>query len=320
MKRYIRASFNNDTAPDWLKKDKYALQALNKAGIDLANCTFSKDRVGKVGENYTAYLIKGTKYGDNYRPFVWIPGVYNDDEYVDAEPEYSYRLGSRVPRSTSIKYMAKKDLTIEDVVYINIASNRKPAKEHYQDPRYDKDGQYAGQYYTPEKTDAYNSETGKWDKTVPGHWSEAGQTTYTSGRYGRRQKRDKSGYVIPDPQERLRKFHETEEGQTRQAQKASRELETIYDQLTNLKDKLTEDFNANAGSLDTFGKNSKAIDYFKDALDAYKQALSFITPKTFGGKEYSDPENALEYIERAKTRIRYAEKSLETGVDYSSNW
>lgn len=305
MKRYIRASFNNDTMPAWLKEDKSALQALNKAGIDLANCIFSKDRVGKVGDNYTAYLIKGTRYGDNYRPFVWIPGIYNDDNYVEAEPEYSYRAGKRVSRSTSIKYMAKKDLTIEDVVYINIASNRKPAKEHYQDPRYDRSGKYAGQYYTPEKTDVYNPETGKWDKTVPAHWSEAGETTYGPGRYSRAQKRDKSGYIIPDPQKRLDEFHQTDEGRSRQGAKASREIEKVFGKLVALKEEILSDMN-NSTSLDDFGANtSNALSNFRDALSNYKQALSDLSYQNGWGAD-----SALNYIERANSSIERAKRNL----------
>ena len=163
-------------------------------------------------------------------------------------------------------------------------------------------------------TNVYNPETRKWDATVPAHWSEGGLDSW-------REKRDKSGYVIPDPKERLRKFHETEEGQTRQAQKASKELEIIFGQLINLKDRLTEDFNSTAGSLDTFGKNMPALKYLKEAIGEYKNALACITVKSYNGKDYYvDPEGALEYVEQAKRSIRYAEKSLETGITYSSQW
>ena len=84
MKRYIRASFNNDSMPSWLKEDKGALDALNRAGIDLANCQFSETRQGKIGDNYVVYHITGTRYGSERYPFVWIPGLYNDNNYVIA--------------------------------------------------------------------------------------------------------------------------------------------------------------------------------------------------------------------------------------------
>ena len=314
MKRYIRASFNNDSMPSWLKQDKGALDALNRAGIDLANCQFSETRQGKIGDNYVVYHITGTRYGSERYPFVWIPGLYNDNNYVTGPKEYSYRAQRSVSTSKAIRYMAKKDLTYDNIVYVNVGDNKKAAKEHYKDPRYDSYGKYAGQYYTPEKTDVWNPETRKWDATVPAHWSEGGLDSW-------REKRDKSGYIIPDPKERLRKFHETEEGQTRQAQKASKELEIIFGQLINLKDRLTEDFNANAGSLDTFGKNMPSLKYLKEAIDEYKHALACITVKSYNGKDYYvDPEGALEYVEQAKRSIRYAEKSLETGITYSSNW
>ena len=320
MKKYIRASFNNDSIPDWLKQDKGALRALNNNGIDLANCIFSKEKKGRVGDNYTAYLVKGSKDGDAYRPFVWIPGLYNDDNYVNFENwnKRDWRGNYPAMDSKAIKYIPKKDLNFIDTVYINIADNSKPEKEHYQDPRYDNNGNYAGQYFIPEK------EHYEWDPskhyTEPAHWSEQGKTTYTGGRYGKNQARDKSGYVIPDPEERLRKFHETEEGQTRQAAKASRELEIIYGELLKLKDVLIEDFNAQSGSIETFGKNSQSIDYFREAVSYYKRALDDITPKKYGNSEYIDAESALDNIEYAKSRINYAKKSLETGKTYDSRW
>lgn len=334
MKRYIRASFTNEI-PEWLKKDKSALSALNRAGIDLHNATFSKEREGKMKDNYVVYLIKQpvawqqrTSYKKdnpnakiNYNEFIWIPGVYNDDHYVSFinYDRYDPYMHDYKTSDKAVKYFSKKDLNIVDTIYIyDGGDNIKSRREHYQDPRYDKNGRYAGQQMIPESWHWNGGER----ETVPAHWSEQGTSYSMYDRNPRESNsRDKSGYVIPDPQERLRKFNETEEGQTRQAQKASRELELIFGQLVNLKDKLAKDFNANAGSLDTFGKNTKSIDYFREALDAYKQALQYITVKEYGGKQYYlNLEGALDYIERAKSRIRYAEKSLETGITYSSRW
>ena len=62
MYRYIKASFENDI-PNWLRSDKGALSALNRAGVDLKNATFGKDRVGKMGDNYVVYFIGGIHNG-----------------------------------------------------------------------------------------------------------------------------------------------------------------------------------------------------------------------------------------------------------------
>lgn len=304
MKKYVRASFNNDTMPSWLKEDKWALKALNQAGIDLANCEFSKTKQGKMGENYVAYLVKGTTYGDNYRPFVWIPGLYGDDTYVEDAPEYNYRAERRVPKSVAIRYMPKKYLNIEDTVYINIAGNKKAPREHYQDPRYDSKGEYAGQYFEPEKTEQWNRETKAYDLTIPAHWSEKGKQTWEGGRYGHNAQRDKSGYIIPDPKQRLKEFYKTEEGRSRRGALASREIEKFFGQLTSLKTEILNDLNNK--SVETFGSGYKVLDYFNDAVRYYKNALDALKDRGWG----VDPEGAISNINTAKDRLQTARDYL----------
>lgn len=296
MYRYIKASFDN-AIPAWLRKDKRALSALNQAGVDLKKVDFSDVRSGKVADNYVVYLVNGTRYGKAYRPFVWIPGVYNDDESVPAEPTYSYRAGRSLPTSKSIKYLAKRDLDIADIIYINKDANRKPAKERYQDPRTfgrstryhyagGKEGEYAGQRYEPAHT--------TWkDEEVPGKW------VTPSGR-------DKSGYEIPNPRKRLEEFYSTPEGATRQVRKAKKQLDGMYSQLTTLKSriKMLTPSGDELGSAEQYGSIGKAYDYFGDAVNYYNNAI-----KTLESIE-ERPERstwmvdqALSSLERCQDRI-----------------
>ena len=161
MKRYIRASFDN-WIPSWLQNDKHALKALANAGIDLKNATFSTSKTGKSNEQYTIYLLQEPGASRTW-PTVWIPGLYNDNEYFTDSYDGGYK---------AVKYIPKKNLPITDIVYVNIADNAKPRKERYQDPRYDQYGKYAGQYYR---------DTSSWDA---GGWSAQGRTT-SRGRYGK---------------------------------------------------------------------------------------------------------------------------------------
>ena len=120
--------------------------------------------------------------------------MYNDEERLEDPYDKSYK---------AIKYISKKNLPIKDIVYVNIADNAKAPKERYQDPRKDNSGKYAGQYY---------EDPSSWSE---GGWSPAGRTTPV-GRYSY-QKRDKSGYVIPNPDDKLLRFYSSPEGVERLA-------------------------------------------------------------------------------------------------------
>jgi hypothetical protein len=278
MKRYIKASFDNDI-PTWLRDDKGALNALNKAGVDLKTTNFSSSREGRVGDNYTVYLVKGTKDKDKYSPFVWIPGLYNDDNYVEIKdynrrgwiPEESrYGYGGMV--SKAVKYVPKKELNFIDTIYINKNSNAKsPKYDKYQDPRtYGKstrysyaggpEGKYAGQYYQEPRKN-WNDE-----EVEPGKWVTP-------------RGRDKSGYEIPDPKKRLEKFYNTKPGFDRRLDKVKKQVDDIYAQLVAIKvalptmmSKISDD--PEFGDYENYRSISRAYDYFGDAVDYYKRALS----------------------------------------------
>ena len=323
MKKYVKASFNTGTIPDWLRKDKSALDALNRAGIDLANCNFSKERKGKVGDNYIAYLVKGTKDFDSYSPFVWIPGLYNDDKYVSFKDwdkrgwdGTSGRYTYGAPNSRAVKYFSKKDLNFIDTIFINIDDNTKAHRTHYQDPRYDSKGEYAGQYFIPDKKNQWNTETKQWDKFEPAHWSEAGQTTWEGGRYGRNQRRDKSGYVIPDPKDRLQKFYNTKEGMSRRVELIRNTLDSVYTQLEDVKEVV---FNSilPRGTRDDYRQYRIWYEYLDNALGFYENALKILEKLDRDGiseSSWSSPHDiseALSYLKKAQSYINDLKKMLD---------
>ena len=287
MKRYIRASFTDSSIPEWLKNSSSALSALNKAGVDLHNATFSRERRGKVGDNYVVYLIKQpsayqqrTSYKKEnpnaetlYNEFIWIPGVYNDDHYVgfinyDRYDPYThdYKISDR-----AVKYFSKKELNIVDTVYIyQGGDNIKSRREHYQDPRYDKNGNYLGQQMIPGR---WHWEGNEKVPDEPGHWSKQG-TSYGWGSStpSESEYRDKSGYVIPNPKDRLKKFYESSEGMNKRIKIVRTKLDSIYSQLEDAKEDVFNSVIPQGGRED-FRKYRNLYDNLDDALSCYDKAL-----------------------------------------------
>ena len=258
MKRYIKAAFDT-WVPDWLKDDKNALSALSRQGIDLRNANFSTSKTGRADEQYVIYYLENPRYR-SVEKLIWIPGIYNDEHRMDNPYDNSY---------TAIKYIPKKYLPIKDVVYVNIRDNQKPSRERYQDPRYDSHGHYAGQYY--EKPSSWSE----------GGWSSSGRKTST-GRYGGGQKRDKSGYIIPNPDERLLNFYSSKEGLGRLADKVS----STYESLVDLRNRLFEvDFS-------NFGKNYDGESDYSST--AYQNMMEMF------GRSVRDYRIALNNLESAK--------------------
>ena len=320
MKRYIRASFNTDTIPDWLRKDKYALKALNDKGIDLANCVFSKERKGKVGDNYTVYLVKGSDDFDCSRPFIWIPGVYGEDNSVPFKNWDKLGWGDDGKRHygekdyKAVKYMAKKNLKFIDTVYIYKATNGKPyKKDRYIDPRYDEYGNYLGQQMIP----------GKWhwegNERIeePGHWSEKGAYYGKWDRYpSENEFRDKSGYKIPNPKDRLRKFYESPEGMNKRIKMVRNKLDSIYSQLEDAKDNVFN-FIVPRAERDDYRKYrelyeylDKAISYYDNTLEKLEKLERHSSQETLSRWDASDVQYALNDLNHVQEYIGYINNIL----------
>ena len=246
MKRYIKASLSPST-PDWLRRklankgfgNNLKSNMLRKYNIALDKATYTDTRTSS--DCMPIYLLR-VDYGD----VVYIPSV-NDDESASINGRYR-KLGS----------IAKSKLSdmAEDIVYIDLSdsNNTYSNKERYQDPRYAyryaPQGSYAGQY----KKKHYNRDTGEYEDAG---WSDAGLTPSNE-----RRARDKSGYKVPSPEERLKSYY------SKFPERITTKVDKLYANLIDVKDQLMNvDFK---GDVDI----SRAYRYFSDALSDYKDLLN----------------------------------------------
>jgi len=293
MPEYIKAAFDNEI-PFWLRKDKEALRALNRNGIDLKKAEYSINKTGKAADDFAVYCLQ--PYEGHSKLIVWIPGIYNDDEYLDDPYDDKYK---------AIKYISKKNLPIRDVVYINKKSNAKEWRDKYRDPRYtypdNRHGRYAGQYYTPPRTNWRGEET-------PGEWSETGERV----RYG--EYRDKSGYIIPDPKDKLLEFYSSDKGYTR----IKKRLEQVYADLIQLRKDLFDvdfmSFGEYEGSTDYMNMLNRFGDVCRDYRLCIKRLQEFEnlpdTEKQYG--RYSI-ESVFDDLRSMLDDIKRIRKAIESG-------
>ena len=286
MKKYVRASFDN-WVPEWLIKDNDAKKALNRAGIDLKKAVFTKEPTGR-GKDYAIYFL------DNYK--VYIPGIYGDESYVKDTRSGDYRYA---------KYISKKNLPITDVVYVSKNDYGKLYKEdRYVDPRYKRENgkwEYQGQYQTEPWTSYDGTEH-------PAEWVDSKETS----RFYRGQLRDKSGYEIPNPAERLSKFYNSDEGM----QRLEKRLQRAYNELIALKDQIFSiDFT-------TFGNRGGNYDYsntdyqnllghFGDTCRDYRIALHNLEVAIESYNEYKDRRYSQYNIKNVFDDVSHVEKRIK---------
>lgn len=258
MKKYIRASISEST-PDWLKKKL----ATDRFGNNLKNKMVNKyhvalDRATYTDEKTSSDCIPIYLLNVDYGTTVYIPGV-NDDQSESINGRYR-KLGS----------IAKSKLPdmAEDIVYVDLgdSSNVAPTKERYQDPRYTyrysgPQGKYAGQY----KKTRYDHET---REEYDDGWSKSGMTPANESRA-----RDKSGYKIPSPEQRLADYYK------KFPDKITSKVDSLYDKLIDTRQLLNEaDFNK--PRADYWDRETVDIDYakayrrFADAVDDYRKLLT----------------------------------------------
>lgn len=308
MKRYIRASFNNNI-PSWFKKDKGLLRALSNKGIDLANLTLTQDKAkrGSTGSQYTVYRLIND-YGNES---IYIPGIHGDDDYITDPYDRKFK---------AIKYVSKKNLPIKETWYINIADNQKPSRERYHDPRYEYSryesrGRYAGQhYYIPSRVHDPDAPNSDFIGYRPGTYKDGEWKPPLGGR-------DKSGYVIPVPSERLMEFFNSEKG----LKSLGNRVQDVYEDLIDVQENIFRtDFT-------TFGKDSNGnpdvnssayrnmINEFGDAVNHYKRALRYLKSAQDSyesGYASYDIREAFDYIKSIKKDIKHIRKILETENDW----
>lgn len=284
MKRYIRASFINEI-PEWLRSNNGALDALNRVGYDLHSMQVSDTPSGR-GKDAVVYLVK---YGNGSRSAVVIPGLYNEDDIYLSNPATG--------NYEKIKYVPKKYWDITDQIYINKLNNRKALKDRYKDPRYIYDPAYNESYYGGQYK--YKDSLGdtKWSKSGRGN-------RYTA-------MRDKSGYVIPDPEAKLKAFYASGAGST----KLRNRLDALYATLTDLKTKLFDIDFTSFGAYDDGEFDNTAyrniLSRFGDACYNYNQALQYLSESRDSSKWAI--KQAVDDIKSAEESAKRVERSINTG-------
>lgn len=247
MKRYVKASISEST-PDWLKRklvnrgwgNSFKQKFLDRYHIALDRATY--EHTPSTYVNTIPIYLLSVDYGTT----VYAPGV-NDDDSESINGRYR-KLGS----------IAKSKLPTmaEDIVYVTLSDeNTFDKKDRYKDPRYtyrySTRGDYAGQYMKQE----YDSDTKEYKDAG---WSSTGKTPANESRA-----RDKSGYKIPSPSERLTAYY------TKFPERITNKVDNVYDKLVDVKSELV---NADFRSTDI--DISKAYRYFSDALSDYKRMLT----------------------------------------------
>ena len=270
MKRYIRASFST-SMPDWLRKEittnKFRRWSdlknkLIDKGVALDKAEFVEGLPPTYSANSLTFYLLNTDHGQK----VYVPGV-NDDDQESINGRYR-KLGS----------IAKSKLydMSSDVAYVDLdkEGNKAVKKERYRDPRYgyrdsrSKRGEYGGQYKTQEYLG--NDEYG------PEYWTNTGRSFRNE-----RGTRDKSGYAVPSPEQKIAEYYE------RFPEKVTNKIDSVYDEITAVKQELFDlDLTSPAKR---YGNDnySNAFREFSRAIEKYRKMIAEVAEKTDGWNEYS---------------------------------
>lgn len=146
-------------------------------------------------------------------------------------------------RNRRLENVSKKKLLelAQDIAYIDLSnSDRFEKRERYQDPRMNSDDRYAGQI---------KGEDGEW---------------FTQVDYGG--KRDKSGYRIPAPEDRIKNLYQ------RYPEKLTSQLDALYDDIIETQS-LLQSFSFKDSPKGYGSSYSKAYGKFGKAIDSYRDLL-----------------------------------------------
>lgn len=257
MKRYVKASFDA-SMPEWLrtkllsKYGSFKSRLMKKYGVALDRANFM-DR-GRPGD-IPIYLIE-SDYGNE----VYSPGV-NDDETIT--------INGRNRKLGSIAKSKLPEMAI-DMVFVDVSDsdNLIPKKDRYKDPRYsyrksDK-GQYAGQY----KRRPYlgNQQYGEEE------WSTKGITPSNE-----RRARDKSGYIVPSPEEMIANYY------SKFPDKITSKLDSLYVRLEEVKGELmSAPFNTPSDFNERYSIDNMYTDFGR-AVSEYRNLLKQANGKDVKG-------------------------------------
>jgi len=282
---YIRASFS-PSMPDWLKKglsgsdwdSKRLKNALLRNNIKLDTVEFLDQNPGNA---IPVYLIK-----DDYNQYVYTPGL-DITLYVNGRSRDASKLGKKT----------LNDLTL-DVVYIDRNDpNNFDDDQHYEDPRYITD-RYSDGYYRPYYGGQYKESDGTWSKR---------------GKLGRNERsaRDKSGYKVPSPDEKIKDYYE------RFPEKMTSKIDSLYDDIIELQQDIFSPERIN--DPNTGSDYGNAMYRLRDAIDSYKKLLKAVDRETGEFKETDwGSRYGINYFGDAVNEVRNSIKRAKENL--ASKW
>lgn len=289
MKRYVKASFST-SMPDWLRKEittnKFRRWSdlknkLIDKGVALDKAEFVEGLPPTYAANSLTFYLLNTDHGQK----VYVPGV-NDDDQESINGRYR-KLGS----------IAKSKLydMSSDVVYIDLGKegNKAVKRDRYRDPRYNyldsKRGEYSGQY---KKRDYLgNSEYG------PEHWSQKGKTIRNERVY-----RDKSGYVVPSPEQRITEYYK------KFPERITNKIDAVYEEMNAVKQELF-DVDLTAPQERYANDNyTKAFYQFSRAIETYRRMLSAVASKENGWSDSDYSYRIRDLVSDVKQIKRYLDE------------
>lgn len=265
MKRYVRASFS-ETMPNWLRKEittnKFRRWSdlknkLIDKGVALDKAEFVEGLPPTYAVNNLTFYLLNTDYGQK----IYVPGV-NDDDQESINGRYR-KLGS----------IAKSKLydMSSDVVYVDLGNEKNKAvkRERYRDPRYgyvdrnSKRAEYGGQYK--------NRDYLGHDEYGPEYWTDKGRTFRNESR-----SRDKSGYQVPSPEQRIAEYYE------KFPEKVTDKVDSVYEEIKAVKQELFDLDLSVPQERYSSDNYSDAFYQFSRAVEKYRRMLSEIAQKKDG--------------------------------------
>jgi len=275
--RRITASID-PSAPDWLREGFNNRWRIRQ---------FTKDRLAKEFDLSTAKFLDAPS--GNYYPIykfgrtIYFPGVNDEDQIVVNG------------RSRTLGKMSRSALldNADDITYVDLEQAPPVAREKYQDPRFFDSRDYERGY--------------------------AGQKRIGSDNYSwiTNRGRDKSGYRIPNPKEKLVEFYRDPSNLGKLADK----VEDIYRRLVDTRDRvLSIDVPNTRPQLDDdYGyiesqdaeNYSQALRYLGEAVRDYNRVLQNI-PSTVTGGRYREYKvsTLFKYINDVRNDIDYIDECL----------
>lgn len=271
----IIESFQN--LPTWITNnlDKSSLRILDRKGIDLYNCTCEEIDVSEMRvrdprwsdeDNVVVILLK-----DLYKNKLY---VYDNTEQWEISNPFILNANKNASGNPR-KWLLDNALNI---AIIKKSDNKKPEKDHYIDDRNVKN-------YRLSKHQKYAGQRA---------YTRDGVTTYygTSGR-------DKSGYVIPDPTDKLKKLYQIN------LDNYADVIKRYYNKLTNIKSRV---FDIDIEDVSDNSEYYKLLSRLGESVESYKNLQKSIDRIISKYNELPKEEQTPERFEEAVKWIYYDRK------------